>query len=117
MSRDTDILIIGAGPAGLVLALSMKQIGVDCRVYEAVPELDELGLVDELSAVAVTTKDASYFNRYGQLIYTEPAGKAAGYPWPQFSIHRGDMQMVFKNAVEQRLGPESIVLGHRCIRV
>jgi 5-methylphenazine-1-carboxylate 1-monooxygenase len=134
MTKDTNVVIVGAGAAGLVLALSLREIGVECRVYEAVPELeplgvginllphavrelDELGLVDALDARAVRTRDASYFNRFGQHIFTEPAGEAAGYPWPQFSIHRGDMQTVFLDAVRDRLGQDSIVTGHRCVRI
>jgi 2-polyprenyl-6-methoxyphenol hydroxylase-like FAD-dependent oxidoreductase len=133
-SRDTEVLIVGAGAAGLVLAMSLKEIGVECRVYESVPEikpvgvginllphavreLDELGLVPALDAVAIRTQDASYFNRFGQHIYTEPAGEAAGYPWPQFSLHRGDMQMVFLDAVRERLGPDAVVTNHRCTGV
>ncbi|MGH3762592.1 flavin-dependent oxidoreductase [Actinophytocola sp.] len=128
------MIVVGAGAAGLVLALSLHEIGVDCRVYEAVPELaplgvginllphavrelDQLGLLAALDARAVRTKDASYFNRFGQHIFTELAGESAGYPWPQFSIHRGDMQTVFLDAVLDRLGPDSVVTGHRCVRV
>ena len=44
--------------------------------------------------VAITTTDATFFNRFGQLIYQEPLGRAAGYDHPQFSIHRGDLQRV-----------------------
>lgn len=134
MNKDTDVVIIGAGAAGLVLALSLHEIGVECRVYEAAPELeplgvginllphavrelDQLGLVDALDACSVRTKDASYFTRFGQHIFTELAGESAGYPWPQFSIHRGDMQGVFLDAVLARLGRDSVVTGHRCVRV
>ena len=133
-SNETEVLIVGAGAAGLILALSLKEIGVECRVYEAVSEirevgaginllphavkeLDQLGLIPALDEVAIRTKDASYFNHHGQHIYTEPAGEAAGYPWPQFSLHRGDMQVTFLNAVLDRLGPDSVVTGHRCTRV
>jgi 5-methylphenazine-1-carboxylate 1-monooxygenase len=132
MKKDTEVIIIGAGAGGLILALSLHQIGVSCRVYEAVNEikglgaginllphavreLDELGLVGALDQVGIRTKDASYYNQYGQHIYTEPAGEAAGYPWPQFSLHRGDMQKVFLDAVLERLGADSVVTGHRCV--
>jgi len=134
MEKDTEVAIIGAGAGGLVLALSLHQIGVRCRVYEAVQEikavgaginllphavreLDELDLVPALDKVGIRTKDASYFNQHGQHIYTEPAGEAAGYPWPQFSLHRGDMQRVFLDAVLERLGADSVATGHRCVKV
>jgi 2-polyprenyl-6-methoxyphenol hydroxylase-like FAD-dependent oxidoreductase len=130
MIKDTDVMIVGGGIGGLVLALSLHQIGVNCRVYEgvselkplgaginllphAVRELDELGLLPALDAVGIRTKDASYFNHHGQLIYREVAGTAAGYAWPQFSIHRGDLQMLLYKAVLERLGPDSVVTGHK----
>ncbi|MCC5948361.1 MAG: flavin-dependent oxidoreductase [Nitriliruptoraceae bacterium] len=133
-TTDTEVLIVGAGAAGLILALSLHEIGVDCRVYEAVKdirevgaginllphavkELDQLDLVPALDEVGIRTKDASYFNHHGQLIFTEPAGEAAGYPWPQFSLHRGDMQVTFLNAVLERLGPDSVVTDRRCTHV
>lgn len=132
--QDTEVVIVGAGAGGLILALSLHEIGVSCRVYDAVPEikpvgvginllphavreLDELDLVPALDRVGIRTRDASYYNRFGQHIYTEPAGEAAGYPWPQFSLHRGDMQMVFLDAVRERLGHDSVVTGHRLTHV
>lgn len=133
-SKATDVLILGAGAGGLVLALSLHELGINCRIYEsvrelkavgaginllphAVRELDELGLVPALDEVGIRTKDASYFNQFGQHVYTEPAGQYAGYPWPQFSIHRGDMQKVFLDAVLERLGPDAVVTDHRCTGV
>jgi 2-polyprenyl-6-methoxyphenol hydroxylase-like FAD-dependent oxidoreductase len=130
----SDVLIIGGGIGGLVLALSLHQKGIPCRVFEAVKEiravgaginllphavreLDDLGLVSALDAVGLRTKDASYFNRFGQHIYTEPAGMDAGYQWPQLSLHRGDLQAVLLKAVVDRLGPDAIITGHRCTRV
>jgi 2-polyprenyl-6-methoxyphenol hydroxylase-like FAD-dependent oxidoreductase len=38
-----EIAILGGGTVGLGLALNLKQRGVACRVYEAVPEVRELG--------------------------------------------------------------------------
>ena len=32
--NDTDVLIIGAGPAGLATAYALKQLGIECRVIE-----------------------------------------------------------------------------------
>lgn len=134
MEKSTKVIIAGAGAGGLILALSLHQIGVDCRVYEAVSdirpigaginllphavrELDELGLIPALDKVGIRTKDASYFTHHGQLVYTEPAGEAAGYPWPQFSIHRGDMQFTFLDAVRERLGADGVQTGHRLVKV
>lgn len=134
MKHDAEVLIIGAGIGGLTLALSLHQIGVNARVYESVQEIREvgaginllphavrefaeLGLLPALDATGIRTKDASYFNQYGQHIYSEPAGEAAGYPWPQFSIHRADVQMALLGAVRDRLGQDAVLTGHRCVEV
>ncbi|MEW9572971.1 flavin-dependent oxidoreductase [Rhodanobacter sp. Si-c] len=131
MSKACDVLIVGAGIAGLTLALELHAAGITCQVYEAAPELkplgvginvlphavcvlDRLGLRDRLAAVAVTTKESAYFNHHGQLIYREPAGVAAGYAWPQFSIHRGDLHEVLLQAVRERLGTDAVVTDRRC---
>ena len=114
-----------------MLALELHRRNIPCRVFESAPEiravgvginllphatrvLAELGLQDELAKVAVETKEAAFFNRFGQLIYREPLGRAAGYAWPQFSIHRGDLQAVLFDAVRARLGAERLQLGLHC---
>src|SRR3546814_7650688 len=89
MEHQTEVAIIGAGVGGLVLALSLHQAGIACRVYESVEEirplgvginllphatkeLDELGLLPILDPIAVKTRESIFFNRYGQFIYSEP---------------------------------------------
>ncbi|MFV0294556.1 MAG: flavin-dependent oxidoreductase [Hyphomicrobiaceae bacterium] len=123
------VIIAGAGIGGLTLALSLHQVGVKARVYESVDKLEPLGvginvlphsvrelteldLADELAATAITTSMLAYFSKRGQPIWTEPRGRTAGYNWPQFSIHRGELQMILCRAVLERLGPECIRTGH-----
>lgn len=123
------VLIIGAGIAGLTAALSLHQIGVDARVFEsvdtieplgvgintlphAVRELTELGLSDKLAETAIPTAELAYYSKHGKLIWTEPRGRAAGYNWPQFSIHRGTLQMLLLQAARERLGVDHIITGH-----
>jgi 5-methylphenazine-1-carboxylate 1-monooxygenase len=129
-----DIVIVGAGVGGLTLGLALHQAGIPCRIYESVAEikavgvginllphatkeLAALGLEAELSKVAIKTTDATFFNRFGQLIYQEPLGRAAGYDHPQFSIHRGDLQMVLLEAFRARAGADRLMTNCHCVGV
>ena len=42
----------------------------------------------------------------------KPRGLEAGYNWPQFSIHRGALQLILLQAARARLGPDRILTGH-----
>jgi 2-polyprenyl-6-methoxyphenol hydroxylase-like FAD-dependent oxidoreductase len=129
-----DIIIVGGGIGGLTLALALHEAKIPCRIFETAPaikavgvginllphatkELAALGLEGALARVAIETKDATFFNRFGQLIYQEPLGRAAGYDQPQFSIHRGDLQMVLLDAFRARAGHDRIVTNHHCLGV
>jgi 2-polyprenyl-6-methoxyphenol hydroxylase-like FAD-dependent oxidoreductase len=129
-----DIIIVGAGIGGLTLGLALHAAGIPCRIFEsaaeirpigvginllphATKELAALGLEADLAKVAIATKDAAFFNRFGQLIYREPLGRAAGYQHPQFSIHRGDLQMVLLDAFVARAGRERLATNHHCLAV
>ena len=133
MSNE-DVVIVGAGIGGLTLALALHRAGIGCRVYEAsaqilplgvginvlphaTAELQTLGVLEALEGVAVETREAAFFNRFGQHVYSEPAGRWAGFDVPQLSIHRGDLQGVLLAAVQQRLGPDRVVTGHACVGV
>lgn len=123
-------LIIGGGIGGLTTALSLHAAGIDVEVFEQVPriealgvginlqpnavrELIELGLGDRLAEVAIETSTLSYYNKFGQLIWSEPRGLAAGYKWPQYSIDRGDLHTILLEAVRERTGSERVFEGHR----
>lgn len=125
------VAIVGAGIGGLVLALELHRAGISCRVYEAAPQirplgvginilphatgvLGRLGLEPALAEIAVTTKEAVFYNRFGQFIHSEPSGRYAGYDTPQFSVHRGDLQQVLLDTVLERLGSDAVVTDHRC---
>ena len=128
------VVIIGGGVGGLGLALCLHDKGIACEIYEAAGEIREvgvginllphamrvlghLGLESDLAGHAVEARfDASY-NRFGQLIYRELRGRFAGYQYPQFSIHRADLQKVLLEAVKARLGQNTVRLGHRCVDV
>ena len=127
----SDALIVGGGIGGLTLALALHRAGVACRVFEAVPEiaplgvginllpnamreLTLLGLGDALAAGAVETRESVFFNRFGQLIYREGAGRFGGYEYPQLSIHRGDLHLALLATVRERLGADAVSEGMRC---
>src|SRR5580698_2414977 len=129
-----DIIIVGAGVGGLTLGLALQAAGIPCRVFEsaaeikaigvginllphATKELAALGLEQALAKVAIATSDATFFNRFGQLIYQEPLGRAAGYEHPQFSIHRGDLQRVLLDAFIARAGADRLQTNKHCVAV
>ena len=122
------VLIIGGGIGGLTLALSLHGARIPCRVFEAAPrieplgvginllphgmrELTELGLQARLARAAVETREVCFYNRFGQFIFKEPRGRFAGYDWPQLSIHRADLHEVLLEAVRERLGADCVALG------
>src|SRR5204863_1737309 len=129
-----DVIIVGAGIGGLTLGLALHEAGIPCRIFEsaaeikavgvginllphATRELAALGLEPALARVAIATSDATFFNRFGQLIYQEPLGRAAGSEHPQFSIHRGDLQMVLLDAFRARAGSDRLNTQHHCAGV
>jgi 5-methylphenazine-1-carboxylate 1-monooxygenase len=127
-----EVLIVGAGIGGLTLALELDRLNIACRIFESAPQikavgvginllphatevLGALGLEPALAQVAVETQEAAFFNRFGQLIYKEPLGRRAGYAWPQFSIHRADLQAVLLDALKTRVGEQRLHLGWHCV--
>lgn len=124
------IVIAGAGIGGLAAAMCLKRAGFDVEVHEAVAELKPLGvginiqagavrilaglgLESALAATAIETRELRYANRHGQTIWADPRGRHAGLPWPQFSIHRGELQMILFHAAQKMLGADRIRFGHR----
>ncbi len=125
-----EVVIAGGGISGLTAALTLHAQGQRVRVFEAVDELrplgvginllphsvqvlHALGLEGALEEKAVLTGSLRYHAKDGKTIWAEPRGKAAGYPVPQYSIHRGELQMILLEAVRSRLGAGSVVTGHR----
>lgn len=124
------VLIAGGGIAGLTLGLTLHQIGHPFHIYErvsapkplgvginlqppAVRELFALGLERVLNDIGVQTRDYGFYTRTGIEIWTEPRGTAAGYAWPQFSVHRGRLQMALLKDLLAKCGPDCITFGAR----
>ncbi len=129
-----NIAIIGGGIAGLSLALGLHQQGIACDVFEAVPQVKEigvgitllphamrelaaLGVQPALEAVGIENLESVFFNRHGQFIYQEPRGRHAGYALPELGMHRGKLHNVLYQAALERLGPDALHLDHRCVGV
>ncbi len=127
-----DIAIVGGGIGGLTLALALHQRGIPCRVYESTPEVKELGvgitllphamreltalgLGEALAAQGIENRESCFFNRFGQLIYAEPRGRAAGYPVPEVGIHRGRLHLTLWHAAVARLGAARVLADHHCV--
>ena len=128
------VVVVGAGIGGLTLALSLHAVGIEVEVYEAAPEirplgvginllphasreLIELGLSDDLARIGVATEALIYANRFGQQIWREARGRFAGYNWPQYSLHRGSLQMLLRDKVVERMGAGVLHTGQRAIKV
>ena len=124
------VAIVGGGIAGLALALNLHARGIATRVFEGAPELRELGvgitllphavrelsalrLAEETAALGIENATSAFYNRFGQRIFAEPRGRAAGYPFPEYGVHRGRLHMMLYRAVLERLGADAVATGHR----
>jgi 2-polyprenyl-6-methoxyphenol hydroxylase-like FAD-dependent oxidoreductase len=124
-----DVNIIGGGIGGLTTALALHEAGFRVKVFESVKEirplgvginilphcvrvLTNLGLQEKIAQSAIETSDLVYFNKFGQQFWTEPRGRFAGYKWPQFSVHRGVLQIILLDAVKERIGEKCLFLNH-----
>ena len=123
------VLIAGGGIAGLTMGLTLHQLGIPFRIFEAVKEMRplgvginlqpnavrellNLGLEDALDQCGVHTQEYGFFTKSGLEIWTEPRGLKAGYKWPQYSLHRGRFQVALRDALIARAGAEVLSLGH-----
>jgi 2-polyprenyl-6-methoxyphenol hydroxylase-like FAD-dependent oxidoreductase len=132
--RLTRITIIGGGIAGLAFCLHLRQRGIASTVFEAAPEVRELGvgitllphamreftalgLQERIRDLGIENRDSRFFNRWGQFIYAEPRGKFAGSPYPEFGVHRGKLHRLLYEAVIERCGAQSVVTNRQCVAV
>ena len=128
---DKKVIIAGGGIGGLTLALTLHQIGVPFLVLEtshtmrplgvginiqpnAVREFFELGLTSEvLGTIGVPAKEWALVGLNGREVYSEKRGLDAGYNWPQFAAHRGELLMLLYRTLIERAGAESVMLDAR----
>ena len=130
MTKD-KVIIAGGGIGGLTLGLTFHQIGVPFVVLEtsrymrpmgvginiqpnAVRELFDLGLTpDILDTIGVPAKEWALVGLNGREVYAEARGLDAGYKWPQYAAHRGELQMLLYRTLLERAGAGSVVLDAR----
>lgn len=132
MGTAHNIAIVGGGIAGLALALGLHRHGIRAQVYEAAPEIAEigvgitllphgmreialLGLDAEILAAGIENRESAFFNRFGQKLFAEPRGKHAGYPQPEVGIHRGRLHGILLAAVRDRLGADAVASDHQFV--
>lgn len=106
-----QFLIAGGGIGGLTTALALHRIGAEVTVFETVHDisplgvginllphavrvLSDLGVEPRVAAIGSPTAELIYFSKHGKLIWREPRGRDAGYPWPQYSVHRGRLHLM-----------------------
>ena len=127
------MLIAGGGIGGLSVALTLEQIGVPCTVFESVSELRPLGvginlqpnavreLYDldigekQLDRIGIQSREWALVGLNGNDVYSEARGLLAGYNWPQYSVHRGKLQMLLYETAVERMGRNAIRTGMEVI--
>jgi 2-polyprenyl-6-methoxyphenol hydroxylase-like FAD-dependent oxidoreductase len=125
------VLIAGGGIGGLATALTLHQIGVPCVVFETVREMRPLGVgvnlqpnavrefydlgitKADLDRVGLPAKEWALVGLNGNDVYSEPRGLLAGYEWPQYAVHRGQLHMLLYEKVVERIGADAVHLGSR----
>lgn len=93
MRNGTDVLIVGAGPVGLVLACELRRRDVDCRIIDkyaefpstsranglqprAVEVLDSLGIADRIAAKAYRSRGVRIMRSGSEVARIEPNADA-----------------------------------------
>lgn len=99
--KDTEIVIVGAGPVGLIIALLVAQAGIECVVLEklgeiiqspraiaygpaAVVELERAGVAQECREIGMEPSDFEFTLRWitleNKLVADLPLRLTKGYP-------------------------------------
>jgi 2-polyprenyl-6-methoxyphenol hydroxylase-like FAD-dependent oxidoreductase len=130
---ERPVIIAGGGIAGLSVALTLEQIGVPCIVLEAVSELKPLGVginlqpnavrelydlgigPEQLDRIGIQSREWALVGLNGNDVYSEPRGLLAGYRWPQYSVHRGQLQMLLYDTAISRLGKDAVRTGMQVV--
>jgi salicylate hydroxylase len=129
------VAVVGGGIGGLVLALALRERGINIELYEQADELREigaavalsangtrelrrLGLGEQVESVSVVPS-ALVIRRWdsGDVIADHPMGRDGTYEAtfgaPYYGVHR----VALLQALADRLGDEGVNLGRRCVGV
>ena len=128
MSSDCKVAVVGGGLAGLTAGLALKSAGIEADLFEAAPELGEVGAaisispqgVKSLQAVGAGDRIVAAANistgMYTRDMYTgeflELSDRhqiAVKYGAPYIAVHRADIVDALAVGLEQK----RIHLGHR----
>jgi 5-methylphenazine-1-carboxylate 1-monooxygenase len=121
-------IIVGAGIGGLTTALMLHRVGIEVEIFEQARSLNELGvginllphgtreladlgLLPDLDAGGIRTRELIYMDRFGNPVWRDLRGTDAGYDTPQFSIHRGKLQTLLAAATRERVGSARLHTG------
>lgn len=125
------MVIVGGGIGGLTAAIALRRRGFEPRLYEAAPELrevgagigvppnavqvlDRLGLAEAVAAEGQPTRIAELRDaRAGLLRRADMSYATDGRIWPTIAIHRGRLQRI----LAKQLPPASIHTGKQCTGV
>jgi 2-polyprenyl-6-methoxyphenol hydroxylase-like FAD-dependent oxidoreductase len=100
-----QVLIIGGGIAGPALALFLKKAGISSAIYEAFPQIDDLGggmqiapngmqvlaqigIADQLTLRGVPSDEFSFENQQGKVLGRMSNGRAGKYGSPAVQLSR-----------------------------
>ena len=121
-SYPRTVAIIGAGPAGLVLAISLVQVGIKCDIYESRPiqydssvkyaalslqvnglrVLDRMGLYSRLLPCGYSA-EAMYINDLDSgKVMTEGESLEAAFGYKRMRIYRSALAAVLQTALEEQ---------------
>jgi 2-polyprenyl-6-methoxyphenol hydroxylase-like FAD-dependent oxidoreductase len=132
---DDDVAVVGAGLAGLSMAVALARTGRPSTVYEQADELAEVGAgiqlspngtrllrrlgVDPWLAGSAVRPVAIEMRRWrsGRLLARTELGRACEerYGAPYLTMHRADLHRALVERTRATVGQDRLRLGHRCL--